>query len=218
MAKLKTTELKTGKKPDAAIIWLHGLGASGSDFVPIVNQLHLPEHLSIHFMFPDAPVRPITINQGYRMRGWYDITSLGIADEEDEKGIQASSKAVNDLCRSMQKKGIDSSRIILAGFSQGGAVALHCGLGYPEKLAGIMALSSYLPKCCQTGEAANSSTPVFMAHGAVDDVVTPEYGHLSRQRLEKAGYPVAWHEYPIAHSVCLEEIQDISAWIQGCLD
>ena len=212
MPKLETIEHETGANPDAAVIWLHGLGADGNDFAPIVAQLHLPTELSIRFIFPHAPVRPITINQGYQMPGWYDITSLNIVDKEDEAGIKASSDAIRALCQKQQDLGIAPERIILAGFSQGGAIALHCGLSHPEPLAGIMALSTYLPQCTQLNEA-NQNIDIFMAHGQTDDVVSINSGALSRQRLEKSGYNVKWHEYAMPHSVCVDEIQDIRNWL-----
>lgn len=204
---------ETGPLPDAAVIWLHGLGANGHDFAAIVPQLHLPADFAIRFIFPHAPVRPITINQGYQMPGWYDIASLKIVDHEDEAGINASTAAIHSLCRQQQSLGIAADRIILAGFSQGGAIALHSGLNYPAPLGGIMALSSYLPQCSPLGNAANHCTEIFMAHGRHDDVVSPEYGQLSRERLEKSGYAVKWHEYDMAHTVCAEEIKDIRSWL-----
>lgn len=217
MAELEIIQLETGNNPDAAVIWLHGLGASGNDFVPIVEQLHLPESLSIRFIFPHAPIRPITINQGMQMPGWYDISSLSIVDKEDEAGIEASSNAIHDLCKIQEEQGISAKRVILAGFSQGGAIALHCALNYPKLLAGIMVLSAYLPQCSHLETSNNRNIPVFMAHGSQDDVVAPSYGKRSRQRLQEAGCEVTWHEYPMAHSVCIEEIQDISSWLQNRL-
>lgn len=209
---LETIELETGASPDAAVIWLHGLGADGNDFTPIIPQLNLPAGMSIRFIFPNAPVRPITINQGYRMPGWYDIASLNIVGNEDEAGISESCDAIRVLCQQQRNLGIASERIILAGFSQGGAVALYCGLSHPEPLGGIMALSTYLPQCTQFNEI-NQNIDIFMAHGSQDDVVSDEYGELSRQRLEKSGYGVKWHEYAMPHSVCMDEIQDIRNWL-----
>lgn len=217
MANLDTIQMETGNNPDAAVIWLHGLGANGNDFVPIVKQLSLPESLSIRFIFPNAPTRPITINQGMQMPGWYDVSSLSIVDKEDEAGIEASSNAIHDLCQTQEEQGISAERIILAGFSQGGAIALHCALNYPKPLGGIMALSTYLPRCSQLETSNNRNLSVFMAHGSQDDVIAPSYGKRSCQRLQEAGCEVAWHEYPIAHSVCIEEIQDISSWLQNRL-
>lgn len=217
MVDFEAIQLETGNNPDAAVIWLHGLGANGNDFVPIVKQLHLPESLSIRFIFPNAPTRPITINQGMQMPGWYDISSLSIVDEEDEAGIDESSTAIHDLCETQEEKGISAERIILAGFSQGGAIALHSALNYPKPLGGIMALSAYLPRCSHLETSNNKNVSVFMAHGSEDDVVAPSYGKQSRQRLQEAGCEVIWHEYPMAHCVCIEEIQDISGWLQSRL-
>jgi phospholipase/carboxylesterase len=220
MPELDTIVLETGEKPDTAVIWLHGLGANGNDFVPVVQQLRLPADLAIRFIFPHAPIRPITINQGYEMPGWYDISSLSIIDGEDVDGINESGEALRQLCEQQEEQGIVSTRIILAGFSQGGAIALHCGLNFPRPLAGIMALSTYLPRCTplDTGSAtANLATPLFMAHGTEDDVVAHHYGKSSYERLQNAGYRVFWHEYPMAHSVCMEEIEDIQHWLLGCL-
>ena len=217
MADFDTIQMETGNNPDAAVIWLHGLGANSNDFVPVVKQLHLPENLSIRFIFPNAPTRPITINQGMQMPGWYDISSLSIVDDEDEEGINASSTAIQALCETQEKRGISSNRIILAGFSQGGAIALHCGLGYQQQLGGIMALSSYLPRCSPLEGSKNQNIPIFMAHGLDDEVVDPAYGKQSCQRLLDMGCGVAWHEYPMPHSVCMEEIQDISVWLQDRL-
>ena len=220
MSKLEAIKLETGENPDAAVIWLHGLGANGNDFVPIVQQLNLPADLAIRFIFPHAPIRPITINQGVEMPGWYDISSLSIVDGQDDDGINQSSKAIHQLCAQQEEQGIDSTRIILAGFSQGGAIALHCGLNYPKPLAGIMALSAYLPQCTSLDSdstSANRATPLFMAHGQQDDVVAPDYGKQSCERLRAAGHEVSWHEYPMAHSVCMEEIEDIQNWLLTCL-
>ena len=205
---------------DAAVIWLHGLGADGSDFVPIVSELKLPAALNIRFIFPHAPVRPITINQGYRMRGWYDITSLDIANRDDEAGIIESSSILTRLCDEQLAQGIAPERLIVAGFSQGGAIALHAGLRYPETLGGIMALSTYLPmqqRLPQEAVAANRQTPVFMAHGLNDDVVALQFGLQTRSLLQQLGYRLQWHDYAMGHSVCMEEISDISDWLGSVL-
>ncbi len=217
MPKLEAIELETGENPDAAVIWLHGLGANGHDFVPIVQQLRLPADLTIRFIFPHAPVRPITINQGLEMPGWYDISNMSIVGEEDVEGMLESSQAIHQLCEQQEEQGIDSTRIIVAGFSQGGAIALHCGLNYPRPLAGIMALSTYLPRCAVLGSTTNLAVPLFMAHGLQDDVVALNYGKSSCQRLQTAGYSVSWHEYPMLHGVCVEEIEDIQNWLLLCL-
>lgn len=212
--------IETQKQPDAAIIWLHGLGADGTDFVPIVDQLQLPENLAIRFIFPNAPVRPITINQGYPMPGWYDISSLSFGDKEDEAGILASSNYLKQLCTDQQALGISSSRIILAGFSQGGVIALHCGCRCPQTLGGIMALSTYLalPESLPSDKnPASQDTPIFMAHGRQDEVVAFHYGKQSMTLLEQNNYNVDWHEYNMGHTVCLEEIQHIRQWLLSIL-
>jgi phospholipase/carboxylesterase len=205
---------------NAAVIWLHGLGADGNDFVPIVAELKLPVALNIRFIFPHAPIRPITINQGYRMRGWYDITSLDIANRDDEAGIIESSDILTRLCDDQLALGIAAERIIVAGFSQGGAIALHAGLRYAETLGGIMALSTYLPmqqRLQQEAATANRLTPVFMAHGLNDDVVALQFGQQTRSLLQQQGYQVQWHDYAMGHSVCMEEISDISDWLGSVL-
>ncbi|MDH3342330.1 MAG: carboxylesterase [Gammaproteobacteria bacterium] len=213
MPELDAIEHETGANPDAAVIWLHGLGANGHDFAGIVPQLHLPAELTIRFIFPHAPVRPITLNQGYQMPGWYDLTSLNIDNDEDEAGINESSNAIRALCQKQESLGIPANRIILAGFSQGGAIALHCGLNYEPPLGGIMALSTYLPHCCDLENKTNQNLDIFMAHGKQDDVLSHNFGDLSRQRLEKSGYSVKWHEYAMMHNVSMEEVQDISRWL-----
>jgi len=208
------------READAAVIWLHGLGADGSDFVPILSELRLPASINVRFIFPHAPVRPITINQGYRMRGWYDVTSLDIADRDDEAGIVESSTILTRLCDEQLAQGIAAERIIVAGFSQGGAIALHAGLRYPRTLGGIMALSTYLPmqqRLVQEAAAANRNTPVFMAHGMHDDVVAMQFGMQTRTLLQQQGYQVQWQDYAMGHSVCMEEIGDISDWLGSVL-
>jgi phospholipase/carboxylesterase len=216
MSDLDSIVIETQPDPDAAIIWLHGLGADGNDFVPIVEQLQLPSHFAIRFIFPHAPVRPITINQGYHMPGWYDISSLSIVDQEDAAGIRESSAILTELCQEQEASGIDSSRIIVAGFSQGGAIALHCGCRYPRPLAGIMALSTYLALPDTLEDEISdyaSEIPVFMAHGRQDDVVNIEYGKQGLEQLEANTIEVQWNEYDMGHAVCVEEIQHISQWL-----
>ena len=206
--------------PDAAVIWLHGLGADGSDFVPVVSELRLPDAFNIRFIFPHAPVRPITINQGFSMRGWYDITSLDIANRDDETGIIESSNALMNLCDQQVAHGISSQRIVFAGFSQGGAIALYAGLRYANRLGGIMALSPYLPmqqRLVQEASDANRSTPIFMAHGLYDEVVATQFGLQTRDLLQQQGYPLQWHDYAMGHSVCAQEIGDISGWLTQIL-
>jgi len=216
MSELDSIIIETGDQPDAAIIWLHGLGADGNDFVPIIDQLHLPSHMSVRFIFPNAPIRPITINQGYPMPGWYDISSMSIVEQEDETGIKESSAILKQLCEEQEANGIETGRIIVAGFSQGGAIALHCGCRYPGQLAGIMALSTYLALPDQLDEEISDfapEIPVFMAHGRQDDVVTYEYGKQSMDQLESSDIEVQWHEYDMGHAVCMEEIQHIRQWL-----
>ena len=220
MPSLQTIQVQTHENPDSAIIWLHGLGANGNDFAPIIPQLNLPNKLAARFIFPHAPVMPITINQGYPMPGWYDIYSDDIVSGEDEQGIRNTSALIRQMCEQQESLGISSSRIILAGFSQGGAIALHCGLSYPRPLAGIMALSTYLPlhtSFANDASPANQATDIFMAHGSQDTVVATEFGKKSFQLLNNAGYPVHWHEYAMEHSVCPEEIDDIGFWINNRL-
>jgi len=220
MSELDSIIIETQQHPDAAVIWLHGLGADGSDFVPIIDQLQLPSNLAIRFIFPHAPMRPITINQGYQMPGWYDISSLSTIEQEDEAGIKESSAILKQICEDQEAEGINSSRIIVAGFSQGGAIALHCGCRYPRPLAGIMALSTYLALPDSLDDEINENmteTPVFMAHGRQDDVVSYEYGYDSKEQLEGHDVPVAWYEYDMGHSVCLEEINHIRQWLTDIL-
>ena len=205
---------------DAAVIWLHGLGADGNDFVPVVAELNLPATLNIRFIFPHAPVRPITINGGYAMRGWYDITSLDIANRDDIDGIRDSGSILSRLCDEQIAQGVAAERVVVAGFSQGGAIALHAGLRYPETLGGIMALSTYLPMAQsleQEASAANRAVPVFMAHGLNDEVVALQFGMRTRELLLQQGYPVQWQEYAMGHSVCIDEIRDISDWLTRIL-
>jgi len=216
MSELDSIIIETAEQPDAAVIWLHGLGADGNDFVPIVDQLQLPSHYAIRFIFPHAPLRPITINQGYQMPGWYDISSLNIDEQEDEAGIKESSAILKQLCESQEAEGIESSRIIVAGFSQGGAIALHCGCRYPRQLAGIMALSTYMPLPHSLSDEISETavdTSVFMAHGRQDDVVAYDYGKQSMEQLESCNIEVLWHEYDMGHAVCIEEIQHIRQWL-----
>jgi len=220
---LETIELETAKNPSAAVIWMHGLGADGNDFVPIVNELDLAGAPGIRFVFPHAPTRPVTINNGYVMRAWYDISFgdlEGKTRRADEKGVRESQAQIGELIAREQSRGIAASSIVLAGFSQGGAIALHTGLRHPETLAGVMALSTYLPLAdsfAAEASAANQSTPVFMAHGTHDPVVPYSMGNQSRQFLQQTGYAVEWHEYPMQHSVCLEEVADIGRWLVAVL-
>jgi phospholipase/carboxylesterase len=209
-------EIETGPQPQAAVIWLHGLGADGHDFEPIVPELELAQ--PVRFVFPHAPVRPVTINNGMRMRAWYDIFQFG-GGPEDEKGIRESEALLRTLIEAEKAKGVKAGKIVLAGFSQGGAIVLQAGLRYPERLAGIMALSTYLPLREKLGEAspANRDLPIFMAHGAYDDIIPLQRAEQSKDLLVKSGYPVEWHTYPMPHSVCPEEIGHISQFLLNCL-
>jgi phospholipase/carboxylesterase len=220
---LETIELETGPNPTAAVIWMHGLGADGNDFVPIVNELDLSGAPAIRFIFPHAPQMPVTINNGYVMRAWYDVSFgdlEGTTKRADEKGVRQSQAQIGELIRREATRKIPNENIVLAGFSQGGAIALQTALRYPEKLAGVMALSCYLP-CSDSfaaeASAANAKTPVLIAHGTQDPVVGYAMGKNSRDTLVKAGYAVEWREYPMQHSVCLEEVRDIGAWLTRVL-
>lgn len=205
---------------NASVIWLHGLGADGYDFVPIVNELRLPSSVAVRFIFPHARVRPVTINNGYEMRAWYDIKALTRDAGEDDAGIRESEGVVRDYMTRETARGIAARRIVIAGFSQGGAIALHTALRHDEELAGIMALSTYLPLralLATEANAANRNTPILMCHGTQDTVVPPQLGELSRDLLKGLGYAIDWRTYPMPHSVCQEEIDDISAWLQSRL-
>jgi phospholipase/carboxylesterase len=215
-----TVELETGPNPTGSVIWLHGLGADGHDFEPIVPELQLPEGLALRFVFPHAPVRPVTLNGGMSMRAWYDIFSLDRDGPVDEEGIRASGEILNDLIQREQERGIAANRIVVAGFSQGGAIALHAALRYPQRLAGLMALSTYLPlissfddEVVRNEDAANADISIFMAHGSFDPVLPMQMGTASAELLTKAGFDVEWHDYPMAHAVCGEEIAHIRDWL-----
>ena len=213
---LETIELTTGDNPEKCVIWLHGLGADGHDFQGLVPELQLAEASAIRFIFPHAPYRPITLNNGYVMRGWYDITSLEFGSQEDEMGIRESADLLRQLIESEIARGIASENIILAGFSQGGAVVLHTGLRYDKPLGGIMALSCYVPladKLATEASEANKGTRIFMAHGLEDEIVNYQYGAQSRSLLQQQGYGLEWHDYSMGHSVCMEEVADIRNWL-----
>ena len=212
---LEHIEHTTAANPDACIIWLHGLGADGNDFAGIVPDLKLPPELRLRFIFPHAPYRPITLNNGHVMRGWYDLKNLDIGSAEDDIGIRESADQINDFIEHQVKQGIKRHRIILAGFSQGGAVALYTGLRQAETLGGIVALSTYIPLVGNPASEiiTDRALPLFMAHGLHDDVVKYQYGTQGRVWLQQQGYQVDWHDYPMAHSVCMEEITDIRQWI-----
>src|SRR6266853_5495600 len=211
---LDAIEIETGKNPTASVIWLHGLGADGNDFAPIVPELRLPK-AGIRFVFPHAPVRPVTINAGMRMRAWYDIAD-GANRREDERGVRASQVLIEALIAREKERGTKAGRLVLAGFSQGGAIALHAGLRDPERIAGIMALSTYVPvgeKLSAEASTANRRVPIFMAHGTYDPVIPLDRAEQSRGLLESLGYAVEWREYGMPHSVCPEELADIGAWL-----
>lgn len=203
----------------ASVIWLHGLGADGYDFLPIVPELGV-DSLSIRFVFPHAPIRAVTINNGSRMRAWYDILSLTDPSEEDAAGIRDSAKLVKDYLRVERERGLAEDRIVLAGFSQGGAIALHAGLRHTHQLAGILALSTYLPlkdSLSLERTQVNQGTPILMCHGLQDPVVPLALGVASRDHLRSLGYEVEWHDYPMEHQVCVDEIRTISKWLRDRL-
>jgi len=220
---LETIEIETGRNPAVSVIWLHGLGADGNDFVPVVQELDLSKAPPIRFIFPHAPMQPVTISNGYVMRAWYDVSYgdlEGKSRQADEQGVRTSQAAIGKLIEREADRGISNKNMVLAGFSQGGAIALQTGLRYPQPLAGVMALSTYLPlaeSLPQEAAPANAKTPIFMAHGTHDPVVPCAMGSKSKELLGKMGYSVEWHEYPMQHSVCLEEIQDIGAWLKHVL-
>jgi phospholipase/carboxylesterase len=212
---LEAIEIETGTRPAATVIWLHGLGADGHDFEPVVPELGLPASKPVRFVFPHAPIRPVTINMGMRMRAWYDILQLG-GGPEDEQGIRESQGLLENLIQNEKTRGIAASKIALAGFSQGGAIALQTALRYPERLAGVLALSTYLPLATKLeAERAeeNGGLPIFMAHGSYDPMIPLERATRSRDRLASLGYAVAWREYPMPHSVCAPELADIGAFL-----
>jgi phospholipase/carboxylesterase len=211
---LDAVEIETGPAPRLAVIWLHGLGADGHDFEPIVAELEL--RFPVRFVFPHAPVRPVTINGGMAMRAWYDILGFDRRAREDDAGIRASAAAVTELIDREIERGVPAERIVLAGFSQGGAIALQTALREPRPLAGVMALSTYLPLAgtlAAERSAANQELPVFMAHGTSDNVLPLALGEAARRALEVLGYAVEWHVYSMGHSVCLEEVGAIRAWL-----
>jgi phospholipase/carboxylesterase len=207
---MEAVQIETGPKPRTAVIWLHGLGADGHDFEPIVPELELPE--PVRFVFPHAPIRPVTINNGMRMRAWYDIFQFG-GGPEDEAGLRASQKLLEEL---IKQQPVPVNRVVLAGFSQGGAIVLQTALRYQERLAGVLALSTYLPLSASSKKEAapaNKDIPIFMAHGQFDDVIPIRRAEASREALVGLGYPVEWHTYPMPHSVCAPEIGDISRFL-----
>ena len=212
--------IETGPDPVGSVIWLHGLGADGHDFEPIVPELRLPAELPLRFVFPHAPIRPVTINGGMEMRAWYDILSLDGEGRADEAGVRESAALLMDLVDAETSRGVDPGRIVLAGFSQGGAVVLHAGLRYATPVAGLMLLSTYLPvpgafeaEVARSAESQPRSVPIFMAHGTFDPMLPYQLGVATKQTVESAGYGIEWHEYPMAHGVCPEEIADIRAFL-----
>lgn len=213
---LDAVEIETAPNPTASLIVLHGLGADGNDFVPVCDELDLAKAGPVRFVFPHAPVRPVTINGGYRMRAWYDILGTQIDRIEDEAGLRASQKLVQALIARERARGVASERIVLMGFSQGCAMTLLTGLRHGERLGGLVGLSGYLPLAAQTAterDQANAGLPVFLAHGLGDGVIPIDRALASRAALEALGYPVEWHQYPMAHSVCPEEIEDLNRWL-----
>lgn len=216
---LSAIDIVTGPNPLYTVLWMHGLGADGNDFVPVVQTLDLPA-IPIRFLFPHAPLQPVTINGNYTMRAWYDIQHADFIKQEDKAGLHRSQRAIVALIEHENQRGIPSNRIILAGFSQGAAMALQAGLRHSDQLAGIMVLSGYLPlahEIRQEAHAANQATPIFMAHGSYDPIVPVKLARSSLQLLRDYHYSVDWHEYPMAHAVCDQELADISRWLKNIL-
>jgi phospholipase/carboxylesterase len=217
---LEHIEIQTAPEPQAAIIWMHGLGADGNDFVPLVQELEYTGLPAIRFVFPHAKTMPVTVNGGYVMRAWYDITGAELTRREDENGLRASQRDIEALIAREKERGIPASKIIIAGFSQGCAMTLQTGLRHDETLAGLLCLSGYLPladKVAAERSPANQSTPIFMAHGRQDPVVPFMRAEQSRDVLKSLGYDIEWHEYNMQHSLCIEEVRDINAWLRKVL-
>lgn len=215
---LQSIEKETGPNPTQSVIWLHGLGADGHDFEPLVPALGVTT--PTRFIFPHAPVRPVTINGGMAMRAWYDILTPALVRVEDDAGILESEQMIADLIKRENDRGVATANIVLAGFSQGCAMTLHTGLRYPEKLAGLIGLSGYLPladRAAPHWQAANQTTPIFLAHGTHDPVVALERGESTERLLVSHGYQVNWHTYPMPHSVCPEEVHDIAQFLKSVL-
>jgi len=214
---LVSNQHESNLKVNASVIWLHGLGSDGHDFEPVVQKLNIP---NVRFILPHAPEMAVTRNSGYIMPAWYDLYGVTGSSKEDEDGIKNSQHYVNSLIQKELDRGIAAERIVIAGFSQGGAIALYTALRYPKKLGGVMALSTYLPvktKLATEANPANAATPIFMAHGVFDDVITLDMCKISLQTLQSNHYSVSWHEYNMAHSVCMEEINDIHGFLKQCL-
>ena len=218
---LPAVECRTGDSPQCAIIWLHGLGADGHDFEPIVDEFDFDQLPAIRFVFPHAPMRAVTINCGYVMRAWYDIVSPDFAPgREEAEGVRQSAEQIEALIARENARGIPDGRIVLAGFSQGGVIALHTGLRHPQRLAGVLALSCYLPlvdTLPAEAHPANRDVPIFMAHGRNDPVIPYDFGKRSAKLLKAQGYAVQWHGYAAEHTVCMEELRDIEGWLQQIL-
>ncbi|MBT9524938.1 MAG: dienelactone hydrolase family protein [Rhizobacter sp.] len=217
---LDTLEIETGPSPTRTVIVLHGLGDSGHGFAPIAEELDLSALGAVRFVLPHAPERPVTINGGYVMRAWYDILGPDLARREDEAGLRESQALIEELIAAEKARGVPASRIVLAGFSQGCAMALLTGLRHPERLAGVAGMSGYLPLAASTAterSAANRDVPLFLAHGTQDPVVAFARGVASRDALAALGYPIEWHDYPMPHSVCAEEIGDLNRWLRRVL-
>jgi len=213
---LPPIEIETAPNPTASIVLMHGLGADGNDFVPVAQELDLSSVGPVRFVFPNAPVMPVTINGGYQMPAWYDIYGPNLVQREDEAGLRRSQASIEALIEKEKSRGIAADRIVVAGFSQGCAMALMTGLRHKEKLAGIVGLSGYLPLAATLAaerDAANHDTPIFLAHGSHDPVVVLPRATATREALQALGYRVDWHEYPMAHSVCMEEIADLNTWL-----
>jgi phospholipase/carboxylesterase len=216
VSQLEAIEIETTASPGVSIIWMHGLGADGHDFVDIVPELRLPARPGVRFVFPHAPMRPVTINGGYVMRAWYDIRDDGGVRREDPAGVRASQKALEALIQREKERGVPAASIVIAGFSQGGAMALHTSLRHGERLAGVMALSCSLPLAdtlAAEAAPANRDVPIFLAHGTQDPMIPMARALRARETLVGLGYRVEWHEYPMPHSVCAEEVRDISTWL-----
>jgi phospholipase/carboxylesterase len=216
VSQLEAIEIETTASPGVSIIWMHGLGADGHDFVDIVPELRLPARPGVRFVFPHAPMRPVTINGGYVMRAWYDIRDDGGVRREDPAGVRASQKAIEALIQREKERGVPAASIVIAGFSQGGAMALHTSLRHGERLAGVMALSCSLPLAdtlAAEAAPANRDVPIFLAHGTQDPMIPMARALRARETLVGLGYRVEWHEYPMPHSVCAEEVRDISTWL-----
>ena len=220
MTAMQTLELNPGAEPKATVIILHGLGADGTDFLPMADELDLDPVGPVRYLFPRAPVRPVTINGGNKMRAWYDILGMDLVRREDEAGLRESMRLVHQLIDNEVARGVPARRIVLGGFSQGCAITIGAGLRYPARLAGLAALSGYVPLADSTAaerNPANRDTPVFQAHGRNDGVIPVARGAVGRDLLLSMGQPVEWHEYPMEHSVCMEEVQALQQWLRRVL-